>query len=92
MSGVVKMKIDKSGGIEYEHPEELKKAEDVDLVTMPPHLQNGISCMNCRFFRRVTGTVGHCGNKKVDMPVNHAQCCELYDHPGMVRSWENKII
>lgn len=86
------MNIDKNGGIEYLDEQALKKAKAAGLISLPMHLNQGINCGNCTFFKTMAAKVGHCTNAKVDVPVTHYQCCNHYDNPGEVKSWENKNV
>jgi hypothetical protein len=62
--------------------EDLKKAKNVDLITLPPSI-TGTNCSNCEYFKD-----NFCINEKVNQPVTKRECCALWDAKGTIRAWE----
>jgi len=67
-----------------EEAQELKRAEKVDLITIPVGIA-GVNCGNCEY---VNSKKNYCNNKKVLQEVNVRMCCSLWDNKGTKRAWE----
>ena len=80
------MKYDKNGGVIPDNIDEQKRAQQVDLITLPRGLE-GTSCGNCEFFNIISYKVGHCGNPSVNQKVSQNECCNQWKHKGMIRNF-----
>lgn len=68
--------------------EELKRAEKVDLITMPKNI-TGVNCGNCMYFN---SSNSQCVNKEVDQKVTDKMCCSLWDAEGTNRAWKKENV
>lgn len=76
----------KLGGVLAETDDELRRAKDVDLITMPEKIK-GTNCGNCKWMRKND----YCANHKVAQEVNERMCCVLWTHSGEYRQFEKRL-
>lgn len=69
------------GGINPQTQEELSRAKQVDLITLPLSVK-GTNCGNCKWFKE-----GFCTNPKVNQVVNDRMCCAVWDNKEVQRPW-----
>lgn len=79
-------KINKNNGLDYTDPDELKKAQEADLLTLPNGIP-GTNCGNCEYFKKTGGPVGQCNHPKVKLPVSVTMCCAFWNNAKALRSW-----
>lgn len=81
--------MNKNGGINPQSQEDLIKAKEVDLITLPKDIK-GTNCFNCKFNKIVDteNRIGYCTNPKVKQLVNERMCCALWDNKGVERPWK----
>ena len=74
------------GGLDYSG-EGLQRAQDADLVTLPPDII-GTNCAfkNCRF----TDKNDFCTHPKILLPVTPRMSCSLWDNEEAMRSWKGE--
>ncbi len=76
--------LNKLGGVLARTNEELSRAKDVDLITMPKDI-DGTNCGNCKFMRK-----GSCAHPRVNQKVNNRQCCVLWSRHGEYRQFKGR--
>ena len=64
------------GGIDPKTPEEMKKAQKADLITLPGGLKSDASNKKL------------CYNEQVKMFVTVRMCCGYWDNAGVKRPWK----
>ncbi len=70
-------------GINDMEEDALKRAKEVDLVTLPKDVK-GTNCYNCRWIDSTKKAYGKmCNNPKVKQYVNERMCCALWANKGM---------
>ena len=84
------MKLNKLGGIDNLSVKDLKKAKDVDLITLPKDVK-GTNCGNCKWIKSVSKNIGYCKNEKVTQYVNGNMCCVLWTHHGEHRAFADRL-
>ena len=84
------MNFDRSGGVIPEDKEDLVRAKNVDLITLPSDI-SGTRCNNCIYFKPTRSQIlGWCAHKDVDQAVSNRQCCVLWNSSGVIRPWIKK--
>lgn len=78
------MALNKHGGVLARTEIELKRAKNVDLITMPNDI-DGTNCSNCKFISK-----GQCINPRVKQAVNNRMCCVLWSRPGEYRQFKGR--
>ncbi len=74
------------GGVDSRTPEEMQRAQTVDLVTLPQTVE-AASCASCEYFNP-TANGGFCSQEAVMQGVSERMVCSLWDAPGTYRAWE----
>ena len=77
------------GGVEAENKEQLEKAKNVDLVTLPRDVR-GTNCFNCKFIKNKMIKHGYCSHPKVSQNVNGRMCCILWSATGEHRQFKGR--
>ena len=83
---LIGQKENKGGGIIPETKEEMQRAKDADLITLPRNIQ-GTNCGNCKFINK---NKEYCDHSKVLQKVNERMCCVYWDAEGSIRPWREK--
>ena len=73
---VKKEDLNKFGGIDAVSPTDKKNAKAADIITMP-----GAKFPTKKYM---------CNNPKVMQWVTERMCCNLWDHPGIIRNFDGK--
>jgi hypothetical protein len=68
--------LSNEGGIDPENEEEMERAKNADLITLPGGSKNEIS------------TKKFCYNNKIKMYVTERMCCAYWDNDGVKRPWK----
>lgn len=76
--------LNKQGGILARTNEELARAKNVDLITMPISI-DGTNCGNCRYIKNK-----YCTHPKVNQAVNNRMCCVLWSRPSEYRQFKGR--
>lgn len=76
--------LNKLGGILARTEDELARAKNVDLITMPKDI-DGTNCGNCKFIKQ-----HHCSHPRVNQKVNNRQCCVLWSRNGEYRQFKGR--
>lgn len=84
-----KIEFNELGGIYTERKEELKRAKEVDLVTLPRDI-TGTNCFNCKWIRGKQKYHGYCSHPKVAQDVNNRMCCILWSRTGEYREFSGR--
>lgn len=74
----------RQGGINDMGEDALKRAQKVDLITLPDNVK-GTNCFNCKWIRDKERDYGFCGNKSVLQEVNGRMCCILWTNTSEYR-------
>lgn len=77
--------LNKKGGVLARTQDELKRAKEVDLITLPIDI-DGTNCGNCRFVKN-----RFCTHPRVNQRVNNRMCCILWSRPGEYRQFKGRI-
>lgn len=83
------VRFNKHGGVLAESDQELKRAKDVDLITLPEKVK-GTNCFNCKFIKNKMIKQGDCVNPRVKQKVNERQCCVLWQATGEYRQFKGR--
>lgn len=84
------IRINKLGGIDSKLAQEVKRAKEVDLITLPKDVK-GTNCGNCKWYKQVTPKVSYCENTRVKQNVNDRMCCVLWTHHGEERMFTGRM-
>ena len=78
--------LNERGGFDYSG-DGLKRAQDADLITLPPNIV-GTNCSfkNCKF----TDENDFCTHPKILLPVTPRMSCSLWDNDEAMRSWKGE--
>lgn len=85
----MEIKHNKQGGIDDIYSDSLKRAKNVDLVTLPENI-SGTNCYNCKWIKEKTRSKGYCSNPRVSQYVNNRMCCAIWDSNDALRNFEGK--
>lgn len=78
--------IDNNGGVVPSAPQDLTRAKNAGLVTLPPDIP-GKNCSNCVFYANPQGHLAYCSHKKVLQVVSDRNSCNFWSNPGTTRHW-----
>jgi hypothetical protein len=90
MSHKVDLMKNPIGGLNDMRNDALKRAQQADLVTLPPNVR-GTNCFNCKFLKDRVPSHGYCSNHQVAQVVNSRMCCALWDAQGTYRPFKKQI-
>jgi hypothetical protein len=79
--------LNKLGGINEKDEPAIKRAREVDLITMPANI-NGTNCYNCKWISSSKSDVSMCTQPKVRQLVNSRMCCVLWSNPEEYRPFK----
>jgi hypothetical protein len=75
---VVSQELNNEGGINPKNDEEMSRAENADLITLPGGSKADASSKRL------------CYNKKIEMYVTARMCCAYWDNVGVNRPWKKQ--
>jgi hypothetical protein len=79
-------KPDEAHGYTYTTASERATAKKVDLITLPISV-DGTNCRNCKFYEKPSDIASLCIHPQIMLPVTFRQCCALWDHKDVLRSF-----
>jgi hypothetical protein len=75
---VVSQELNNEGGINPKNDEEMSRAENADLITLPGGSKADASSKRL------------CYNKKIEMYVTVRMCCAYWDNDRVIRPWKKQ--
>ena len=70
--------LNNEGGINPKNAEEMDRAENADLITLPGGTKADATSKRL------------CYNKKIEMYVTIRMCCAYWDNEGVIRPWKKQ--